>query len=230
MHPCCRSAAPVRSRPRLGLRIGRRRGWRELRWHQRHVVAAERTIDKRLLPVAGGLQHVVADETERLAHIQPRRRQMVRQRQRERAVLRVAVQRGRTGLGGIGDQGVRAGRLDLGEAASDRTRRQGPLHALGKRIVAAGIEDHQPELLGGFDRHQHAVQRKRLVVDVGVAFQLRIHRNQVIGAVDLHAVAGVVDHGDIGVAGGVGKIAQRPPRLQPPADRGGNRPRRSRPP
>ena len=77
---------------------------------------------------------------------------------------------------------------------------QGPLHILGKRIVSAGVEDHQPKLLGGFDRHQHAVQRKRLVVDVGVALQFRVHRDQVIGAVHLHAVAGVVDHGDVGVA------------------------------
>ena len=48
---------------------------------------------------------------------------------------------------------------------------------------------------------------KRLVVNVGIAFQLRIDRDQVIGAVDLDAVAGVIDHGDIGVARAVFEIA-----------------------
>ena len=65
------------------------------------------------------------------------------------------------------------------------------------------------KLLGRLDRDQHAVERKRLVIDVGVAFQLRIHRNQVVGAVHLDAVAGVIDHGDIGIARAVGEVAQR---------------------
>ena len=138
---------------------------------------------------------------------------MFRQRRRERAVLAVAVGRGRAGLGRIGDQRVRAGRLDLGEALPDRARGHRPLHGLGKRIVAAGVEDDQPQLLGGLDRDQHAVQRERLVIDVGVAFQLGIDRDQIIGAVHLDAVAGVIDHGDIGIAGAVGEIAQRAPRL-----------------
>ena len=134
---------------------------------------------------------------------------MLRQRHRERAVLAVAIRRRRAGLGRIGDQHVRAGRLDLGQALPDRARRDGSFHVLGERIVPAGVENHQPQLLGGFDRQQHAVQRKRLVIDVGVAFQLGIHRNQVIRAVHLDAVAGVIDHGDIGIARAVGKIAQR---------------------
>ena len=124
-------------------------------------------------------------------------------------LLAVAVHRGRAGLGGIGDQHVGAGRLDLGKALPDRARGERALHALGKGIVAAGIEDHEPQLLGGLDREQHAVQRKRLVIDVGVAFEPGVHRDQIIGAVDLHAVAGIIDHGDIGIAGHVGKIAQR---------------------
>ena len=134
---------------------------------------------------------------------------MFRQCNGERAVLAVAIQRGRAGLGGIGDQRIGARRLDLGEAASDRTRGQRSLHGFGERIVAAGVEDDQPQLLGGLDRHQHAIQRKRLVIDVGVALQLRIDRDQIIVAVDLHAVAGVIDHRNIGVAGAVGKVAQR---------------------
>ena len=136
---------------------------------------------------------------------------MLRQRRRERAVLAVAIGGRGAGLGRIGDQDVRAGRLDLGEALPDRPRGHRPLHGLGKRIVAAGIEDHEPQFLGRLDRDQDAVERERLVIDVGVAFQPGIDRNQIIGAVDLDAVAGVIDHGDIGIAGAVGKIAQRAP-------------------
>ena len=49
------------------------------------------------------------------------------------------------------------------------------------------------------------------VIDVGVPFQPCIDRNQVVSAVDLDAVAGVIDDGDIGIAGAVGKVTQRAP-------------------
>ena len=138
---------------------------------------------------------------------------MVRQRRRERAVLAVAIGRRRTGLGRIGDQDVRAGRLDLGETLPDRPRSHCPLHGPGKRIVAAGVENHKPQLLGRLDSDQDAVERQSFVIDVCVAFQPCIHRNQVISAVHLDAVAGVIDDCDIGIARAVGKIAQCAPGL-----------------
>ncbi len=61
---------------------------------------------------------------------------------------------------------------------------------------------------------QDTVERKRLVIDVAVALELRVDRNQIVGAVDLDAVAGIIDHGDIGIAGLVGEFAQHAPRLQ----------------
>ena len=134
---------------------------------------------------------------------------MMRQRRRERAVLAVAIGRGGTGLGRIGDQDVRAGRLDLGQALPDRARSDRALHGPGERIVAAGVEDHQPQLLGRLDRNQDAVEREAFVIDVGVAFQPRIDRDQIVPAVHLDAVAGVIDHGDIGIARPIGEIAQR---------------------
>ncbi len=102
---------------------------------------------------------------------------MLRQRNRERAVFCIAVHRGRAGLGGIGDQRIRAGRLDLGEPASDRAQRDRLLHVLGKRIVAAGIENHQPKLFCRFGRNQNAIERQRLVIDIGVALELGIDRD-----------------------------------------------------
>ena len=80
---------------------------------------------------------------------------------------------------------------------------------LGEGIVAAGIEDDEAQLLGRLDRQQHAVERERFVIDVGVALELGVDRNQIIAAVHLDAVAGVIDHGDVGIAGAVGEITQR---------------------
>jgi hypothetical protein len=62
-------------------------------------------------------------------------------------------------------------------------------------------------LFGGFERYQDAIQRQALVVNVGIAFQLRIVRDQLVGAADLDAGAGVIDDCDIGVARVVFEIA-----------------------
>jgi hypothetical protein len=64
--------------PRIRRRRCRRRGSSRRGRHQRHVVAAERAIDIGLLPVIGGLQHIVAHEAERAAHVEARRGQMPR--------------------------------------------------------------------------------------------------------------------------------------------------------
>ena len=85
------------------------------RRHQRDVAAAERTIDERLLPVAGDLQDLVPDPTEGKADIETGHGEIFQHRRRERAVLAVAVVGRRAGLRGIGDQGIGAGRLDLAE-------------------------------------------------------------------------------------------------------------------
>ncbi len=83
-----------------------------------------------------------------------------------------------------------------------------------KGIVAAGVEDDETQLLGRLHRDQQPVEREGFVVDVGIALEPGIDRNQVIGAVDLHAVAGIIDDGDIGIARLVGKVPQRPPHLE----------------
>ena len=139
---------------------------------------------------------------------------MLRQRHRKGAVGAVAVLRREAGLGRIGDQRVGAVRLDLGQAAADAARDDRALHGLAERIVTAGVEDHQAKLLGRLDRDQDAVERQRLVVDVGVALELGVDRDQIVRAFDLDAVAGIVDHGDVGIARPVGEIAQHAPRLQ----------------
>ena len=133
---------------------------------------------------------------------------MMRQRRRERAVLAVAVGRGGTGLGRIGDQ--RSGWSARPWRGPARSRaRHGALHGARKRIVAAGVENHQPQLLGRLDRDQDAVEREALVIDVGIALEPRIDRNEIVAAIHLDAVAGIIDHRNIGIARTVSKIAQR---------------------
>jgi len=126
-------------------------------------------------------------------------------------VLAVAVGGGRSAFRREGDQRVRPRRLDAGKPAAERARCHGALHALGKGIVAAGIEDDEPQLLGRLDRLQNAIQRNRLVIGVGVALQHGVDRNEVVGPVHLEAVAGIIDHGEIGIARLLGELAQRTP-------------------
>ena len=152
----------------FGFRIDGLRGWRD----QRHGFAAERSVDERLLTVAGAFQHVVAYPAEREAQIEPRLGDVFDQRGGERTVVAVAVARHRAGLGGEGDQRVGHRRFDLREPSPDRAAGDAPLHRLGKGIVTAGVEDHQLQPLGALERLEHAVERDGLVLDVEVATSL----------------------------------------------------------
>ena len=125
---------------------------------------------------------------------------MIGQRDRERAVAGVAIRRRRSCLGRKRDHRVRTGRLDLGKPATNRARGQGALHRLGERVVAAGIEDDETELLGRLDGIQRAIKRDRLVEDVAVGFQHGIGRNEIVAAVQLDAVASIVNHRHVGIA------------------------------
>ena len=100
--------------------------------------------------------------------------------------------------------------LDLGEAARHAARAQAALHRLLKRIVAAGIEDHEPQFFYGIENAHDAVERHRLVFDVDVTLEPGVDRQQIVGAVDLDAVSGVVDDRDVGIARLVGEIAHHP--------------------
>jgi hypothetical protein len=82
------------------------------------------------------------------------------------------------------------------------------LHGLVEGIVTAGVQDDEPQLLGRFDDRQNAIERNSLVERIDVALQHGIHRDQIIGAVDLDAMSRIVNDGDIGIANGVGEIAQ----------------------
>ena len=127
--------------------------------------------------------------------------------------LAITVGGGRSALRRECDQGIRPGRFDPRKTAAERARRHRPLHVLGEGIVATGIENDEAQLLGRLDRLQNPVQRDRFVISVGVALKHGIHGDQIVGSVDLDAVAGIIDHRDIRIARLLGEVAQRPPHL-----------------
>ena len=124
-------------------------------------------------------------------------------------VLAVAVKGRQAGLGGERDQRIRRFGFDPGKATADRARSDRSFHRVRKRIVAAGIDDYEPQMPRRLDCQQDAVKRICLVIDVRIALERGIRRDQVIRPVYLDAVTGVVDDGDVGVACLIGEIAQR---------------------
>ena len=202
---CCKLIIPPGSRVRIDRRRNRR--------HQRHGVATERPVDERLLPPPRALQHLVANPAKRQAKVEARCRQMIEERGRKRAVRAVAVASDRAGLGGERNQRVRRRGLDLGKAAAHRTRGDTARHPLRKRVVAAGIENDEPQPFRRIYRLENPVQRDRLVLDVEIALQPGICRDQEIRAVHLDAVTGVIDHRHVGIRGNRSKVAHRPPHL-----------------
>ena len=112
-------------------------------------------------------------------------------------------------LGGVGDQRVGLLRLDLSEAGADRPGGDPALDLAGERVVAAGVEDDEPQALGPLQGVEDAIQRDRLVIGVALVHQLGVRGDQVIRVADLDAVAGIVDDGDLRVGDRVLELADR---------------------
>jgi len=67
-----------------------------------------------------------------------------------------------------------------------------------ERVVAAGIQHQDAQrCAGSLDPLQHAPRRVSLVGHVGLLFRVEIDRDQVVFSLHLHAVAGVVEEGDV---------------------------------
>ena len=142
-----------------------------------------------------------ADLGHRLLDLDAGRGDIGHQRAGERAVgAFLAVERGLPGAGRECDQGAFAGfhfgktRLHI-DAAGRGVR----LHLRGKRIVAAGIEEHQLDLgvAHGLVERKIDVDR-RTELDVHFGFDVGVDRQQVVGAADGDAVAGVEEQRDVG--------------------------------
>ncbi len=107
-----------------------------------------------------------------------------------RTVLTVAVCGNLAGCGGVGDQDAR-GRIHCGQAMIDTA------HAARERIVAAGIEHHDVQAVARIAHLlDHPVRADGLDFHVAFALYARRRRDQVVAAVELHAVAGVEEEAD----------------------------------
>src|SRR5215472_16801308 len=113
--------------------------------HEPDIAATERAINKRFLHIARFLQHLITHPSERQADVESRYEQIVYQRSGERAVIATAVLGGCAGLGGVGNQGVDATRLNRAQTGERRHALR--LHCPRKRIVPESVENDDPQSL-----------------------------------------------------------------------------------
>ena len=122
---------------------------------------------------------------------------------RVQAVLPAAVAGHRTGRCGKGHQGAdrRIHLRQAGRAGAEAAR---------KRVVAAGVQNHDVgAIAGSFHLVQHGLGVHGGIGHLVLAFDRRSHRDQVVAALDLHAVAGVVKQARATATQAVAKLAQR---------------------
>src|SRR5450631_252688 len=151
-------------------------------------IARERRAFPGGLMPAGLIVHV---ETNALEQLLDRQVFLMRQPQERRGVRTVvadAVERFATRCSRIGhDRAVR--RIDDRQSASGLVER-------GKRIVAAGIEDSDPQAARNrVQRRHHVDQPDRTTDQIGFGRNSCVDGNEIILARELHAVAGIINHG-----------------------------------
>ena len=141
---------------------------------------------------------VIADAAKRDPNIDAGRGKVPQQRGCVGTVEAVAVIGNRAGLCRVGHQRIGADFIKLRKPASGRRAACGA--QLGReRVVATGVEQDQTQAAYRLKRPDDAVECDSFIVDVVVAAQLGVDRYQIIGAADLDAMAGVIDHRNIGV-------------------------------
>ena len=155
----------------------------------------------RQLALVGLLVDLGADLGHRLLDLDAGRRDVGDQGAGERAVgAFLAVERGLPGAGRECDQRAFAG-LHLRKAGlhRDAAGRRIRFDLRREGIVAAGIEEHQLDLgvAHGLVEREIDIDR-RAQLDVHFRFDVGIDRQQVIGAADGDAVAGIEEHRDVG--------------------------------
>ncbi len=211
-----RLADPDRGRPGVveHLQRGQPRQLRRLvRLGRKEVerLGAERVVGAWLLPVGGVLEHRIADLAEQEVELEAGLLDVLEQGGGIGAVRPVAVDRDIARTGREGDHRVARQVVHARHAVADQAgpdRAQHPAQLLGERVVAAGVEDHQAELLRLGDLAHHQVERQGLVEQVALALEGGIDRQQVVLAGDLDAVAGIVDHRHVGLFRLEAEVAQ----------------------
>ncbi len=199
-------AAPHRRRRRLHRSRGRHRDGRRAR--DEVEPARERRVLPRHLSPLGFPHHVVANGDQDRAQIVARRAQVSDQRARKRGVSRGPIERHVAGLGGEADEGADPG-LSRCQTAPDirRACAHGPREVGRERVVAARVEEQ--DVGGRLALHcpLHEIKPHHLEIERRRAPQLRIDRDQVVGARYLQTVSGVEEHADISADERSGEIA-----------------------
>ena len=111
------------------------------------------------------------------------------------AVPVVAIESNVTGLGGVGDHRADA-RFDAGETAAEIHRpahRHAACKRLGQGVVAAGIEKHQIGRPVAVHLPQDRRQLDGAEIEVRLIVELGIDRREIIGAIDLQTMTGVIE-------------------------------------
>ena len=122
----------------------------------------------------------------------------------ERAVAAVAVGGDFIRRGGIGHHHA-LGLVDLGEPAAhgiDGAAVAGLLLAAKRvddRIVAARIEDHDLDAVAAVERGAHVVERRHLVTEADLVLDFGVGRHQVVAALILDGMTGVIEQRGVGV-------------------------------
>ena len=158
---------------------------------------------------AGRFNHVGGDGIEKPPDFKSRLLQHMGESGGERAVAARAVLGDLPRLGGVNDEDPRRRIGRRQPPIDDGAGVDGPLHSRGEGIIAAGVQDDQPQLVGAGDRVEHAVQRDGFVLGVTVLPQLDIDRQQIVDAAHLDTVARVIDQRPIGLVGLVAEASQR---------------------
>ena len=189
-----------------------RRGRRQVRCRVEAEVRRQRRVDPGQLAIAGVAQHLHPHVLEHLFDLEAGDHHLLGKVFGVDAVATArAVFGRRTRRRCERDQGAArthfrqpAGRADVARLA-------------GERVVPAGVQDHDA---GVRTRLVDAAQEQlldvdRLVLDLLLIAQVDVDRQQEVAAVDLHPVAGVVQHRDgIVLLHPAREFAQRPPELQ----------------
>ena len=226
-------ASDDRGRPHHRIRRRQRRNRRQWRlrrgrwrhrdaWRVRDEVepAGERRVLPRHLPALGFSHHVVANGDQDRTQIVVRRAQVSDKRARKRGVSRGPIERHVAGLGGEADEGADPG-LSRCQAAPDirRACTHGPREVRRERVVAAGVEEQ--DVGGRLALHcpLHEIKPHHLEIERRRGPQLRINRDQVVGARYLQTVPGIEEHADVRADERSGEIADSFARAPPCRDR-----------
>ena len=195
---------------RWGLRAAAPRSARLCRRAKEQVFRRHVAGEHRLLLISGRGEDIDPDLPQELADFQAGGGEPLRQCRRKRTVSgRIAVERLLAVPRRKRDEG-RAVRCHAREAAGYASAASGgEPHFREKRIVAAGVHHDQAEGAYAVDRGDQPIEGDCLIGNVAIRREFGIDRDDVVDAIELKPVAGVIDDCPVGLDGDVGELVER---------------------